>query len=180
MAGRNQDQGLYLHIHQLRSGFGSYVGAAAYGAGSCFEAVLQAASNSTKVMALRRAMVDVVFIRRYLFGTGLGKAVFALGIGRSQDTRNRLFSETGSMAQVKQLDDISCPGTERPHRAVGLYATAYLILMHRGQHRLYGTVFPFGGTHWSGTSIVRHEFQHVAIDAVAFAGGRWAVIEDMA
>jgi hypothetical protein len=46
----------------LRSGFGSYIGAAAYGAGSCFEAVLQAASNSTKIMALRRAIVDVVFI----------------------------------------------------------------------------------------------------------------------
>jgi hypothetical protein len=77
--------------NQLRSGFGSYVGAAAYGAGSCFDAVLHAASNSTKIMALRRAIVDVVFICRYLFRIGFGKAVFALGVDRSHDTRNRLF-----------------------------------------------------------------------------------------
>lgn len=59
--------------YQLRSGFGSYIGvigacgAAAYGAGSCFEAVLHAVSSSTEVMAIRRVLVESVFICRYLF-----------------------------------------------------------------------------------------------------------------
>lgn len=59
--------------YQLRSGFGSYIGvigatgAAEYGAGSCFEAVLHAVSSSTEVMAIRSALVENVFICRYLF-----------------------------------------------------------------------------------------------------------------